>query len=436
MIEYNQHCEEQGKEIYNLIEKLFPICRSITGDGVRETLKIIKEHIPIDIIEVPSGTKVFDWTVPKEWNIDYAYIKNAKGEKIIDFQKSNIHVLNYSIPINKKIHLRELKDHLHTLPDYPDWIPYLTSYYKEDWGFCLSHNQYNMLEEDIYEVVISSNLKEGSLTYGELYIEGKLKEELLLTSYICHPSLCNDNLTGPCVLAFLAKELIKLKEEKNLKYSYRILFIPETIGAISWLSANEDKVPNIKCGLVLTCVGDPGNSTYKKTREGNAYIDKVVEKVLIDSGDPFKLIDFFPSGSDERQFSSPGFNIPTGSLLRTIYGEFPEYHTSADDLNFIKPKFLANSFKKYRDIFFILENNAKYENLNPKCEPQLGKRGLYSSIGGVKTDENDRMAIFWILNLSDRDHSLLEIAVRSKLSFGFIKIIADVLIKHKLLKEI
>jgi aminopeptidase-like protein len=419
-----------GKEMYKLMKKLYPICRSITGDGVRETLNIIKEHIPIEIHEVPTGTKVFDWTVPKEWNIKDAYIKNTRGEKIVDFKKSNLHVLNYSVPINKKMPLNELKEHLYTLPDYPDWIPYLTSYYKDNWGFCLTHRQYEDLEDDIYEVVIDSTLEDGYLTYGELYIKGSTEDEVLFSCYICHPSLCNDNLSGPVLLTLLAKLLLNI----DLKYSYRFLFIPETIGAITWLSVNENIVSKIWHGLVATCVGDPGKSTYKRSRRGNAVIDKVVEKVLIDSGAQHEIIDFFPSGSDERQFCSPGFDLPVGSLMRTMYGRFPEYHTSADNLDFVAPEYLADSLEKYIKVIYILENNVTYMNRNPKCEPQLGRRGLYRMVGSQKTGGVDAFTMFWILNLSDGTNSLLAISIRSGMSFEQIKDAADALFNRDLLK--
>ena len=424
--------KEIGNEIYDLMKKLYPICRSITGIGVQETLEIIKEHIPIEIIEVPSGTQVFDWTVPKEWNIKDAFIKNSNGEKIIDFKESNLHVLNYSIPVNKKILLKDLKKNLYTLPDNPDWIPYLTSYYKDNWGFCLAHKQYEELEEDIYEVIIDSTLENGKLTFGELYLKGKSDDEILFSCYICHPSLCNDNLSGTVLLTFLSKLLLDI----NLKYSYRFLFIPETIGAITWLSLNEEKISNIKHGLVATCVGDPGISTYKKTRDGDAIIDKVVQKVLFDSGDEYNIVEFFPSGSDERQYSSPGFNLSVGSLMRTMYGRFPEYHTSADNLDFVKPQYLADSLEKYLEVIFVLENNITYLNLNSKCEPQLGKRGLYRMIGSQKTGGINELAMFWVLNLSDGTNSLLDISIRSGLTFQQVKDAADALYGNGLLKEI
>ena len=419
-----------GREMYELMKKLYPICRSITGDGVRETLNIIKEHIPIEIHEAPTGTKVFDWEVPKEWNIKDAYIKNSKGEKIVDFNKSNLHVLNYSVPIHKKMSLKELKKHLFTLPDYPDWIPYLTSYYKENWGFCLTHRQYEELEEESYEVFLDSTLEDGKLTFGELYIEGKSDDEILFSCYICHPSLCNDNLSGTVLLTFLSKLLLNL----DLKYSYRFLFIPETIGAITWLSLNEDKISNIKHGLVATCVGDPGNITYKKTRDGDSIIDKVVQKVLVDSGDEYSIVGFFPFGSDERQYSSPGFNLPVGSLMRTMYGRFPEYHTSADNLDFVKPQYLADSLEKYLKVVFVLENNATYLNLNPKCEPQLGKRGLYRMIGHPKSAGFDESAMLWVLNMSDGKNSLLDISIRSGMGFKNIKEASDALYANQILQ--
>lgn len=419
---------ELNQEMYTLMERLFPICRSITGNGVRETLRIIEEFISIKIHEIPTGTPVFDWTVPKEWNIKDAYIKNSKGEKIVDFKQSNLHVLNYSVPVNKKINLEELKKHLFTLPEHPEWTPYLTSYYKENWGFCLPHKQYEELEEGIYEVVIDSSLKDGSLTFGELCLKGKKEDEVLFTCYICHPSLCNDNLSGTVLLTFLAKYL----QDKDLKYSYRFLFVPETIGSITWLSLNDHKVSKIKYGIIATCVGDKGKLTYKKSRNASL-IDTIAEKVLIDSGTPYGIIEFNPAdGSDERQFCSPGFNLPVGSLMRTPYGMFPQYHTSEDNLEFVRPEYLADTLEKYLKIIFIIENNITCLNLNPKCEPQLGKRGLYRTISGQKELGIDEMAMFWILSLSDGENSLLDISSR----FEAIKATADLLFANNLLKVV
>lgn len=433
MMEYIEIDKElKGNQMYSFMKSLFPICRSITGNGVRETLLKIKEYIPINIEEVPSGTQVFDWRVPKEWNINDAYIKNKEGQKIIDFNESNIHVLNYSIPVNKKISLKELKSHLFTLEEYPEWIPYQTSYYKENWGFCITHNQYKTMKDDNYEIYIDSTLENGSLTYGELYFKGKTEEEILFSTYICHPSLCNDNLSGVVLLTKLAEILAK----QDLFYSYRFIFIPETIGAITWLSRNENEVKNIKCGIVSTCVGDKGDFTYKKTRNGESEIDKIVELVLRESGYKYNIVDFFPSGSDERQFSSPGFNLEIGSLMRTPYAKFNEYHTSADNLDFVQPEFLALSLEQYLRVIFYLENNRTYLNLNPKCEPQLGRRGLYNYIGSQKKGNVQQIAILWVLNLSDGKNSLLEITNRSGLEFKQIKAAADALKECKLLKEV
>jgi aminopeptidase-like protein len=422
---------EVGKEMHQLMSELYPICRSITGNGVRETLGKIKRIVPIEVHEVASGTKVFDWTVPKEWNIKDAYVKNSKGERIIDFKKSNLHVLNYSVPIQKKVSLRELKEHLFTLPEHPDWIPYRTSYYSENWGFCISHNQFIKLEEDTYEVCIDSSLENGHLTYGEYYIKGEISDEVLISTHICHPSLCNDNLSG----IVLATSLAKYLSRASLRYSHRFLFIPGTIGSITWLCLNEPKVSRIKHGLVVVCVGDSGGFTYKKTRQQNADIDKVVAHVLKHSNNDFEIIDFFPYGYDERQYCSPGFDLPVGCLMRTPHGQFPEYHTSADNLDFVKPENLAISFSTYLSVLNILGNNKKYLNQNPKCEPQLGKRGLYHKIGGHDDSKAFQLAMLWVLNLSDGKNSLMDISERAKLGFDLIKEAADTLAEHGLLKE-
>ena len=422
-----------GQKMHDLMKELYPLCRSITGDGVRETLKIIQKHIPLEIKEVPSSTQVFDWTVPKEWNIWDAYVKNSQGEKVIDFKQSNLHVLGYSVPVNQKMRLSELKEHLFTVPEHPDWIPYLTSYYQENWGFCLSQKQYDQLEEDTYEVIIDSTLEPGSLTFGELYLPGETDEEILLTCYTCHPSLCNDSLSGVVLLTILAETL---KNQKH-KYSYRFLFVPETIGTISWLSLNENKTGRIKHGLVVTCVGDRGKFIYKKSRIGQAKIDLVAEKVLMDSGVDYSIQEFAPFGSDERQYCSPGFNLPVGSLIRTDYRKkFPEYHTSADNLDYVRPENLLESLEKYQEILFVLENDGFYLNLNPKCEPQLGKRGIYRSLGGQKISKADDLALFWVLNFSDGQNSLLDIARRSEYSFPRIKKAADVLLQAELIQKI
>ena len=422
---------QADNEMYHLMTELFGICRSITGNGVRKSLNMIKKYVDLEIHEVKSGTKVYDWIIPKEWNINDAYVIDPDGKKIIDFKSSNLHVVSYSIPVNKKMSLAELKPHLHTLPDQPDVIPYLTSYYNENWGFCISHKEFLKLKEGEYQVFIDSTLNEGSLTYGEYYLKGNNKEETLISCYICHPSMCNDNLSGVVIVTMLAHYLKNI----NLNHSIRFLFIPETIGSITWLSLNEKKLSNIKHGLVVTCAGDQGISTYKKSRRGNTTIDKTVEYVLKKSGQSYSIMDFFPTGSDERQFCSPYFNLPVGSLMRTMYGNFKEYHTSADNLDFVKKEALFDTYLKYLKIIFILENNKIYTNLNPKCEPQLGKRGLYRDIGGQKITKDTENAIFWVLNLCDGTNSLLDIAERSKIDFEILLEAAQKLENKGLLKS-
>lgn len=423
--------DKNGREMYHLMSELFPICRSITGNGVRKTLDIIKKHIPLTVHEVPTGTRVFDWTVPKEWNIVTAFVKNSKGEKIIDFMENNLHVLNYSVPVKKKVSVGELKEHIFTLPEHPDWIPYRTSYYKENWGFCISHNQFINLKEDEYEVFIDSSLENGYLTYGEYYIEGEKKEEILISCHTCHPSLCNDNLSGTALVVFLAKCLSQVA----LEYSYRFLFIPGTIGSITWLCLNESKVSEIKHGLVAACLGDSGKFTYKKSRQGNAEIDRAVINVLKNSGHDYEVTNFIPFGYDERQYCSPGFNLPVGCLMKTPHGQYAQYHTSADNLDFVRPEYLADSFSIYLSVFDILENNKKYINQNPKCEPQLGKRGLYQMTGGQQDRKEKELSMLWVLNLSDGSNTLLDISDKAGLNFDLIKDAADVLTERDLLKE-
>ena len=449
---------EIGKNMHDLMVELFPICRSITGNGVRDSLQILQNHIQLDISEIPSGTEVFDWTIPREWNIRDAFIKNSKGEKIVDFQKSNLHVLNYSIPIHAKLSLQELLPHLHSLPEQPNVIPYRTSYYKENWGFCICHNQLINLEDDEYEVVIDSTLENGSLTCAEFLIPGESEDEVLFSCYTCHPSMCNDNLSGVVLFTFLAKYLKQIK----LKYSYRFLFVPETIGVITWLSQNESNVKKIKHGLVAYCVGDPGNSSYKKSRKGNAEIDQVVIEVLQNSGDEYNVVDFFPTGSDERQFCSPGFNLPVGALVRTFAPDFSQYHTSADDTEFVKAEYLADTFSKYVKVISKLEenfgkfnssnekefkknpskkNDRKFVNLNPKCEPQLGKRKLYHDIGSQIPSQGgkkiiNQFALLWVLNYSDGFHYLSDIAKLSGYDFTDIENAANALLESNLLKEL
>jgi len=414
---------EIGREMHAFIGQMYPLCRSITGAGFRETLSMISHHIPLEIFEIPTGTPVFDWIVPKEWNIRDAYVKNMAGKRVIDFRTSNLHVVSYSVPVRATLSLAELKEHLYSLPDHPDWIPYRTSYYQENWGFCLSHHDLMKMKDDRYEVCIDSSLEPGHLTYGEHYLPGEEENEIILSCHLCHPSLCNDNLSSVALMTFLAKEL----GTHPRRYSYRILFIPGTIGSITWLCLNEKKVPRIKHGLVAACTGDPGKMTYKKSRRGNAEIDRVVAHVLKHSGQDYEVMDFFPYGYDERQYNSPGFNLPVGCFMRTPHGQYPQYHTSADDLSFVRPECLVDSFRKYLSVLQVLEDNRTYLNLNPKCEPQLGQRGLYRLMGGDSETGFDQMALLWVLNLSDGSHSLLDIADRAGYEFTGIKNAAEAL---------
>ncbi|MCB0185316.1 MAG: DUF4910 domain-containing protein, partial [Caldilineaceae bacterium] len=396
----------------------------------RTTLRHLQAHMPLVIHEVPSGTPVFDWTVPLEWNIRDAYVKNSSGKRVIDFGASTLHVLSYATPIHQKIGLTELKKHLFSLPDQPHCIPYRTSYYRETWGFCMAHNQLEALPEGEYEVVIDSDLREGSLTYGELFLPGASDETVLISAHCCHPSLCNDNLSGLALSTFLAKAL----QENARCYSYRFLFLPGTIGSISWLALHEAEARKIRHGLVVACVGDAGQMTYKRSRREDAEIDRAVAYVLEQNGEPHELLPFSPYGYDERQYCSPGFNLAVGSLTRTPHGRFPEYHTSDDNLSFVQPAALADSLEKYLAVIEVLEKNHTYRNLNPMCEPQLGKRGLYSALGGYKDAQASQMAMLWVLNLSDGTHSLLDIAERSNIHFTLLVEIAQTLQQHGLLE--
>ncbi|HEX8041193.1 MAG TPA: DUF4910 domain-containing protein [Chryseosolibacter sp.] len=430
--ELRQVPAREGEAMHELMRNLYPICRSITGAGTVETLKRLQKIIPLSILTIPTGTKVFDWEIPKEWNIRAAWIRNSRGETIVDFKNSNLHVVNYSAPVKAMVSLDELRKHVHTLPEHPDWVPYRTSYYHEDWGFCMSHNQLKSLEDDTYEVWIDSSLEAGHLSYGELVLKGKSQEEVLISTHICHPSLCNDNLSGISVAAHLALHL----QNQKRKYTYRFLFIPGTIGAITWLAVNELHVRRIKHGLIAALLGLDGAFTYKKSRIGDAEIDQVAEYVLTKDNRANKIKNFEPYGYDERQFCSPGFNLPVGCLTRTPYGEYPEYHTSADNLDLVDPHTLAESLRTFIHILELVEQNRYYLNLRPKCEPQLGRYGLYSSLGGENNVKEYQLALLWALNLSDGKHSLLDIAQSSSLDFSTIATAAAKLHHAGLLREL
>lgn len=418
-----------GAEMHRFVEELYPICRSITGNGLRETLHRIGKRIPIEIHEVPTGTEVFDWTVPNEWNIREAYIDDPHGQRVVDFRDHNLHLMGYSVPVDRRMSLAELKEHVHTLPDQPDVIPYRTSYYSEAWGFCMEHRRLQDLEDGEYDVRIDSTLEPGSLTYGELHLPGEIEDEVLISCHCCHPSVANDNLSGIALATWLAEHLQGLA----LRHSYRFLFVPGTIGPITWLARNEDRVDRIKHGLVATGVGDPGSFTYKRSRRGNAPIDRAAAHVLGHSGRPHGIVDFTPYGYDERQYCSPGFDLAVGSLMRTPNGQYPQYHTSGDNLDFVRPDALADSLGMYLRVLDVLENDEVYVNLSPKGEPQLGKRGLYPSVGAQGAGP-ELMARLWALNLSDGEHSLLQIAQRAELPFDAIKAAAGALVDGGLLE--
>ena len=420
-----------GEELYKLVAELYPICRSITGDGVRRTLEIIDREIGLEVHEVPTGTQVLDWTVPREWNVRDAWVADPAGERVIDFQASNLHLVSYSVPVRTTIGLAELKQHLFTLPDHPDWVPYRTSYYAERWGFCASQRLVDSLPEGDYEVCVDTTLADGHLTYGEHLVEGETTDEVLVSCHVCHPSLANDNLSGIAVATRLARMLGRSRP----RYSYRFLFAPGTIGSITWLARNAERVGRIRHGLVLACVGDPGGFTYKRSRRGDAEIDRVVAHLLGRSGGDHRVVDFTPYGYDERQFCSPGFDLPVGCLSRTPYAAYPEYHTSADDLELVRPEHLQDSLETCWEITRVLEGDRRYLNLSPKGEPQLGRRGLYGSIGGRSDAQERQMAMLWVLNLSDGGHSLLDVAERAGLPFALVADVASALEQAGLLSR-
>jgi aminopeptidase-like protein len=421
-----------GEELYKLVAELYPICRSITGAGVRRTLEIVERELGgLEVHEVPTGTQVLDWTVPREWNVRDAWVADPAGRRVIDFQDSNLHLVGYSVPVRATMGLAELKQHLFTLPDQPDWVPWRTSYYAERWGFCASQRLVDGLADGDYEVCVDTTLADGHLTYGEHLVQGQTDEEVLVSCHVCHPSLANDNLSGIAVATRLARRLA----EARPRYSYRFLFAPGTIGAITWLARNEDRLGRVRHGLVLACLGDPGGFTYKRSRRGHAEIDRVAAHVLGRSGRPHQLVDFSPYGYDERQFCSPGFDLPVGSLSRTPYARYPEYHTSADDLDLVGPTQLQESLELCWEVVGVLEANRRYLNLSPKGEPQLGRRGLYGQIGGRSDAEERQMAMLWVLNQSDGTHSLLDVAERSGLPFALLAEVATTLEEAGLLRE-
>ncbi len=427
-------------EIRSYIDRLWPLPRSITGNGLRDSLTIMQELIPLELHEVKTGTKIFDWTVPSEWNIIDAYILDPDGVKIVDFHASNLHVVSYSIAVNRAMELAELDTYLHSLPEQPDAIPYVTSYYQKRWGFCLSHKQRRSLKKGTYRVVIDSTLCDGSLTYGDAYLpstEGE-NREILISSYLCHPSMANNELTGPLCAAFLFR---KLAAQSQRRFNYRFFIGPETIGALAYLSQHGDHLKQFcHAGLVVTCCGSEHDFTYKRSRRGTSIVDRCVRNSLGElaaiSKRPFTIVDFAPEGSDERQYCSPGFNLPIGSLMRAMYGTYPEYHTSLDNRSFVSPAAMLETVEVYHKCIQAIEMNRMYLNLQPYGEPNLGSRGLYPLLGNVKSRSDQLRMMMFILNYSDGNYDLCEIAEKAGGSLTEAYSIAETLREKGLLKLI
>jgi aminopeptidase-like protein len=418
--------ESLGDELLELMRELFPIPRSLTGDGVRETLRVLAREVPLELVEMPTGTPIFDWVAPREWKLRRAWIEGPRGERIVDTADSPLHVLGYSVPVDAVLTLEELRAHVFT-HENPELVPYRTSYWTEQWGFCMSGAQLESLEPGDYHAVVDAELVDGSLTSGELTLEGAGETEFLLSTYVCHPALANDNLSGIVVLWALARTLAR----QRLEHTYRLLWSPGTLGPLCWLARNLKTLERVQNGLVISCVGDPGPLRYKTSRRGDAPVDRAAAYVL--AREPDSIVgDWQPTGGDERQFCSPGFDLPVGTLSRTPHGLFPEYHSSADDLSLVTPGALAGSFRTALEIVDVVETNARYRNLAPYGEPQLGRRGLYQS---VPDGTNPERAYLWLLSLSDGEHDLLGIAERSGLPYEALRSAAAKLESHGLLER-
>jgi aminopeptidase-like protein len=402
---------DTGRDMHNCARELFPICRSITGEGVRQTLSRMQKEVPLEIKEVETGTRVFDWHVPLEWNIDRAYIEDAAGNRVVDFADNNLHVVSYSEPVDAVIELRDLESHLHVDTRNSTWIPYRTSYYSRNWGFCLSEQTREAMQPGKYRTRVDASLEQGSMSYGELYIPGRSKYEILLYSHTCHPSLANDNLSGLVVTAWLAKYLL----EKPNKFSYRFVWGPGTIGSVTWLARNESKLHRIRHALVCCLLGRPGALHYKRSPSGSCEIDELVNWLLSQRDEASVILDFDPYGYDERQFCSPGIRLPTGRISRLPNDMYPEYHSSADDMNLVKPETLADSLHFMQSLCDELDSSVYYRNSAPKCEPQLGRRGLYGTVGG-RGPKDRQIMMLWLLNQSDGKTSLQRISRRTGFS--------------------
>ena len=461
-----------GRSMMDLAAELYPIPRSLTGDGVRATLERIGRRIPLETHELPTGTPVLDWTVPREWNPREAWIRDPSGRRVVDFADHGLHLVGYSVPVHCRLPLSDLRPRLHSLPEQPDLIPYRTSYYEETWGFCLAHQLLESLPDGEYEVFIDASLEDGSMTWGECLLPGSTTEEVVISSHICHPQLANDNLSGIAVAVHLAEALAAVPERRC---SYRFLFAPGGIGAIAWLARNRDRLGTFRHGLIAANLGDAGSLHYKKSRRGDAEIDLAVVAGLAELGEELVTEDFFPFGYDERQYCSPGFDLPVGVLTRTPWGQYPEYHTSGDDLSFVRADALAGSLAAYLATAAVLEEargsgapaprlataggdrkgavhgdpdarsaqagsrrtagDRRYRNLEPFGEPQLGRRGLYGGLGGAGRKDPE-MAMLWVLNQSDGENSLLDIAERSGMPVDVVAEAAEALREAGLLEEV
>ena len=423
--------EGVAAEAQQLMRAMFPLCRSITGDGVRRTLDLVEKWTPLKRTEVPSGTALFDWEVPKEWNIRDAYVSDALDRRVVDFRQHNLHVVSYSVPVDRSMSLTELEPHLHSLPEHPDWIPYRTSYYREHWGFCVRHRDRMQFGPGPYRVVIDSDLAPGHLTYAEAVIEGSTSGEAIVYTHTCHPSLANDNLTGIAMAAALAREL----RGETPRLTWRFVFGPGTIGSLAWLSRNEKILPRVAGGFVVGLLGDRGALTYKRSRNGATATDRIAEHVLRTSGWEHRMMDFEPYGYDERQFCSPGFDLPIGRLTRSANGAYPEYHTSADDLDLIRTDKLAESLTVLARMISVLDANRSLQSLSPRGEPRLGKRGLYGTLGGTAPSDMEH-ALLWVLNLADGKHDMVAMAARSGLPFELLDRAATALEEVQLVRSL
>ena len=424
-----------GQSLHDWVARLYPIARSITGPGVRDSLRLLQEIVPLEVRSVPSGSAVLDWTVPDEWHFREAWIENADGERVVDAARCNLHVVNFSQPVERTMTLAELRPRLHTLPDDPSAVPYRTCYYEDDWGFCLAHETLGRLGAGPFRVRIDAERRAGRLDWGELVIPGESEAEILVSTHVCHPSLANDNLSGMVLGAALAASRLGRRNP----HTWRFLFVPATIGAISWLATNRAAMPDIRGGLVITGLGDDSPFTWKSTRDGPRWIDRIVARALTETfPEHHRHLPFGPYGYDERQYASPGFDLPVGRLTRDVHGSFPEYHTDRDDLDFVEPRCLRESLDLLEAVASLIDRDVVYENLAPFGEPQLGRRGLYGRLAssGETEAESARMAMLWLLNQSDGDTSLLSVAERSGIDTRTLDAVARLLVEQGLLRPV